>query len=140
VRSALLKQGAHILFDSRSIPDRIMDVLVVRADRIPEHTRALKELVAAHFRALDYQIQQPQDAAKRIAPYLGVPEAEVAPQYDGIKIPNLEENYAFLSGTQPGLQTTAAYLSNLMLRHKLLKHSVNTEHLTEPMFLPANRQ
>lgn len=140
VRSALLKLGAHVLFDSSLIPDRILDVLVVRADKMAEHRQALKELAAAHFRALDYQARQPQDAAKRIAPYLGVPAAEVAAQYDGIKIPGLAENHALLSGNQARLKTTAAGLADLMLRHKLLVHAVDTEHLVEPMFLPAHSQ
>lgn len=137
VRSILLKQGAHILFDSSRVPNRILDVLVVRADQIDAHRHALKKVVASHFRALDFQAQQPQEAAKRLAPYLGVPEADVAPQYAGIKIPTLAENYAFLSGTQPALEKVAASLADLMLRHKLLEHKVNTEHLDEPMFLPA---
>lgn len=138
-RSALLKQGAHTLFDSSRIPDRILDVLVVRADQISQHSEALKVLVAAHFRALAYQAQQPQNAAKRIAPFLGVPETEVAAQYDGVKIPNLAENYVFLSGDQAKLKSTIAGLSDLMLRRKLLQHAVNPEHLVDPRFLPANR-
>lgn len=136
-RSALLKLGAHILFDSSRIPNRIVDVLVVRADKIAGHSKELKNLVAAHFRALDFQKQQPQDAAKIIAPFLGVSAVEVAAQYDGIKIPTLAENHTFLSGAQPQLKTVAADLSELMLRHKLLHHAVNSEHLAEPMFLPA---
>lgn len=139
MRSALLKQGAHILFDSSRIPGRIMDVLVVRADQIDAHHQALKNLVAAHFRALDYQAQQPQDAAKRIAPYLGVAAAEVQAQYDGIKIPTLAENHALLSGAQAGLKISADKLADLMLRHQLLQHSVNTAQLNEAMFLPTRK-
>lgn len=140
VRSQLLKIGAHILFDSSRIPGRIMDVLVVRADQMAKHPKALKALLAAHFRALDYQAQQPQDAAKRIAPFLGVSENEVAQQYDGIKISSLAENYNYLSGAQPQLEPVAASLADLMLRHKLLQHAVSIDHLVEPMFLPVNKQ
>lgn len=139
MRSAILKQGGHILFDSRKIPDRILDVLVVRADQMGKHREALKNLVAAHFRALDYQAQQPQDAATRLAPFLGVTAIEVAAQYDGIKIPGLAENRTFLSGTQPKLKATVASLADLMLRRKLLQHTINPGHLVEPQFLPADK-
>jgi NitT/TauT family transport system substrate-binding protein len=140
VRSELLKLGAHILFDSSQIPGRILDVMVVRADKMTEHAQALKELIAAHFRALEYQARQPQDAAKRIAPYLRIPEAEVAAQYDGIKIPSLAENHSLLSGSQPKLTATALELADLMLRHKLLAHPVNAGNLVEPRFLPTISQ
>jgi NitT/TauT family transport system substrate-binding protein len=140
VRSELLKQGAHIIFDSSQIPGRILDVMIVRTDKMAEHAQALKELIAAHFRALDYQARQPQDAAKRIAPYLGVTEAEVSAQYDSIKIPSLAENYSLLSGSHPKLTATAVDLADLMLRHKLLAHPVNAENLADPRFLPAIRQ
>jgi NitT/TauT family transport system substrate-binding protein len=140
VRSELLKQGAHILFDSSQIPGRILDVMIVRTDKMAEHAQALKELIAAHFRALNYQARDPQDAAKRIAPYLGVSEADVSAQYDGIKIPSLAENYSLLSGSQPKLTATAADLADLMLNHKLLAHAVNSRDLAEPKFLPAMSQ
>ena len=139
VRSKLLKQGAHILFDSSRIPGRILDVLVVRADQIDSHRQGLKDVVAAHFRALDYQAKHPQDAAKRIAPYLGVPESEVAAQYAGIKIPSLAANHTYLSGAQGTLKATADDLAKLMLNHKLLVHEVNTDLLSEPMFLPVGK-
>lgn len=137
-RTALLKQGARLLFDSSRIPGRILDVLVVRGDQVHKHRHALKNLVAAHFRALNYQSQQPQDAAKRIAHYLGVPEAEVASQYDGLKIPSLKENHTLLSGTQPALEKIASDLADLMLHRNLLKRQVNTGQLVDPMFLPTN--
>jgi NitT/TauT family transport system substrate-binding protein len=140
VRSELLKQGAHILFDSSQIPGRILDVMIVRTDKMAEHAQALKELIAAHFLALDYQARQPQDAARRIAPYLGVAEAEVSAQYDGIKIPSLAENHSLLSGSQPKLTATAVELAELMLRHKLLAHAVNARDLAEPRFLPTMSQ
>lgn len=136
MRSELLKLGAHILFDSSKIPGRIVDVLVVRTAVINKHRNALKKLVAAHFKALQYQAQQPQDAAKRIAPFLGVDVADVLPQYDGLKLPDLLENHALLSGNIPGLKTQAANLADLLYRRKLLQRVVSVEQLIDPMYLP----
>jgi NitT/TauT family transport system substrate-binding protein len=136
VRSELVKQGARLLFDSSAIPGRIMDVLVVRANVINEHREGLKKLVAAHFKALAYLSRQPQDAATRIAPFLGVQAAEVLPQYEGLILPDLAENHTLLSGKTPRLKTQAANLAELLYKRKLLQRVVSVDHLVEPMFLP----
>lgn len=135
-RSELLKHGAHILFDSSQIPGRIVDVLAVRASVMAEHKLALQTLVAAHFKALDYLSSHPQDAAKRIAPYLGVKESEIPAQFDGLKLPLLIDNRALLATTPPELKTTATSLAKLMLEHNLLQRQVDVSQLVEPMFLP----
>ncbi|HEY5491012.1 MAG TPA: ABC transporter substrate-binding protein [Gemmatimonadaceae bacterium] len=135
-RTRLLEQGAHILFDSRSIPGRIVDVLVVRADALDGHQRSLMALVAAHFNALEYLVRQPQDAARQIAPVLGVTADRVTPLYSRLKLSTLAENHALLSGSTPGLSPTAAELGALMLRQHLLQTAVSADHLVEPKFLP----
>lgn len=139
VRNALLKRGARVIFDSSEIPERIMDVLVVRNDRLAEHRQALKDIVAAHFHALEYREKQPQDAARILAPFLNVAEHEVIAQYDGLKVPTLEENHRFLSGAQPTLNSRAAELAELMLHHKLLQRKTNTAQLSDPGFLPEKK-
>jgi NitT/TauT family transport system substrate-binding protein len=136
VRSLLMKQGARMLFDSSAIPGRIMDVLVVRANVMNEHREGLRKLIAAHFKALEYQARQPQDAARRIAPFLGVEVAEVLPQYDGLILPDLSENHTLLSGKTPRLKTQAATLATLLYKRKLLQRVVSVDQLIEPMFLP----
>jgi NitT/TauT family transport system substrate-binding protein len=140
VKSELLKQGAHILFDSSQIPGRIIDVLTVRTSAMVTHQQALQALVAAHFRALDYLSSQPQDAAKRIAPFLSVTQEEVLIQFDGLKLPGLLDNRALLATTPPELKITAARLARLMLEHHLLQHQVDVSELADPRFLPqANK-
>lgn len=136
VRSELLQLGAHVLFDSSQIPGRIVDVLAVRADAMDPHRQALKNLVAAHFRALAYQTQHPDEAVRHLAPYLGVREDQVQAQYTGIKIPQLADNYALLATTPAEIKLTAARLAELMLKRNLLHTPINVSQLAEPMFLP----
>jgi len=47
-----------------------IDVLVARAESATTHARALKKLVRGRFRAIEFLANQPQDAAKRMAPRL----------------------------------------------------------------------
>jgi NitT/TauT family transport system substrate-binding protein len=137
VRTRLLAAGAKVIFDSRQIPDRILDVLVVRADAVPRHAAALRALVAAHFNALDYLTREPRDAAARIAPHLGVAPVDVRPQFTGIEIPGVADNYEFLAGAEPGLDAIARDLSELMLRRRLLRERVEIDPLVDPTFLPT---
>lgn len=136
VRSELLKQGAHVLYDSSQIPGRILDVLAVRTDAMTEHRQALKELVAAHFKALTYQARHPEEAARHLAPQLGVKEEDVSAQYAGLKIPQLADNHALLGNNPPELKLIATRLAALMLQRNLLHQPVNVDRLAEPMFLP----
>lgn len=135
-RTTLLGQGAHVLFDSRRIPGRIIDVLAVRVEALTTHPQALRALIAAHFKALEYLARQPQDAAQRLAPFLGVAPNLVLPQFAGLKLPSLAENHAELSGPTPPLARKAAELADLMLRQRLLRSRVNVDQLVEPKFLP----
>lgn len=137
-RSILLRGGAHVLFDSSRIPGRIVDVLVVRADALADHRQQIAALVAAHFKALHYLRQRPQDAARRLGPFLGVTVDQVPSQFVGMNLPGLGENRALLAGTAPGLTLHAAELGELMLRHDLLESKVTTDHLADPAFLPAD--
>jgi len=136
VRSELLKHGAHILFDSSLIPGRIIDVMVVRRNMLNRHDQALTQLVAAHFRALDYLARHPQDAAQHIAPYLGIKPSEVAEQYQGLIMPNLAENHRWL-GASAKLHDSADNLAQLMLRAQILQRSPPIADLAQPRFLPT---
>lgn len=135
VRSELLKQGAHILYDSSQIPGRILDVMAVRPNTIKQHPQALKKLVAAHFRALDYLAHHPQDAARHIAPYLGIKPDEVTTLYQGLILPTLADNHRWLDAPAQ-LNTSASQLAEVMLQAQLLQRAPAITHLAQPQFLP----
>ena len=137
VRSQLLNMGARELFDSSQIPGRILDVLVVRADVLNHHDAALKALIAGYFAALEHMARHPDDAAVRMAGRLGTPVEQVLPQFKGLRQPDLAENWQWLSGAAPGLQKSAAELSNVMLQHQLLQHDIAVNTLAEAKYLPA---
>lgn len=137
-RSQLLAQGGQILFDSQSIPGRIMDVLAVRAEVLPDHKQSLTALVAAHFKALDYIKDHPQEAAVRLAPFLGVSADQVLPQFAGLQLPDLAANHALLAGATPSLPLAATQLGELMLRRHLLHSTVAMDHLVDAGYLPES--
>lgn len=100
VGSQLLNSGMHRLFDSRQIPNSIIDVLAVRQDALDwRHAQALRHLLGAHFRALKDFERNPQDAAYRMAPSLGLPPSTVLAAFKGLLLPSVANNYELLSGT-----------------------------------------
>lgn len=98
VASILLENGATRLFDSRSIPDTIFDVLAIRRDRLREYREAVQHLIAAHFRALDHLRTNPVDASYRMAERLGVAGPEVLSLFRGLVLPDIHANRRLLSG------------------------------------------
>lgn len=124
----LREAGAGVLFDSREIPGRILDVLAVRADALPRHEPALRALLAGHFAALRHLRAQPADAQARMTPRLG---AQVEQQLAGIGLPDLEGNRRLFRT----LQATAQALADHMALEGLLPHLIKIEGLIEPRYI-----
>ena len=132
-RSRLLDEGGVVLFDSSRIPGRIIDVLAVRADALPEHAAQIEHLLQAYYRALDYLRDHREAACQRIAPRLHLSPDAVCESYGGIRLPSRALSRTWLSdGT---LEQRAAELARLMYRRGLLPKPVSTSDLAEPRFL-----
>ena len=136
-KSKLMSQGAVNLFDSAQIPGRIIDVLVTRQSVIDKHKESLKIIVAAHFQALEYIQQNPDDAALRIAPRLAVKKYEVMKQFDGISLTGLFENQRYLARNSRVLSKTVEELTALMSKKQLMFKSIDTSQLINDSLLPV---
>ena len=113
--SHLLRQGGRKLFDSRQIPNTIVDVLAIRSELLDRsHACAIRHLLAAHFRAREHLLRNPQDTAYRMAPRLGIPAEQVLALYKGLVLPDAAENYRLLAGTSPELLVSARKLAAIM--------------------------
>ncbi len=136
VATRLQERGARRLFDSRQIPGRIVDVLVVRRDLLAGREKALTALVRGHFRALAYLNAQPGEAAPILSKRLGLAPEEVMQVYRGLHLPTLAENHRWLSGPEPLLQVTGKQMAEFMWQRRLLRRPVQLDRLAEPQFLP----
>jgi NitT/TauT family transport system substrate-binding protein len=122
VRTRLLHQGGKVVFDSRSIPDEIVDVLVVRDETRRSSPREIRSLEDGWYRALDYLQSKPDDACQRMARREGVSPGQLRMSLQGIKIPGREENERLVRG---GLLPAARRLADLMLARRLLRAPVD---------------
>jgi len=134
----LLAEGAQLLFDSRAIPEQIIDVLVIRKDVVKNHAQSIKTLVHGFFKAVHYLKEKPQDAAKRMASRLNLTPEEVLLSYDGLIMPSLNDNKRLFKDKPSHLDKSAQFLLKLMLQEKLISRAVKIDDLFNSQWLPEN--
>jgi NitT/TauT family transport system substrate-binding protein len=132
----LRELGLVPLFDSRSLPQTIFDVVAVRCDAAPRHASQLRQLVAGHFRALDLWRTNPIDTAFRLAPLMQVPVERVQGTFTGIDLPDEEYNRHYLNGPSPDLLRTTADVAAIMQRAGMLRAQVDPRNLFTAEYLP----
>ncbi|MBI5922632.1 MAG: ABC transporter substrate-binding protein [Betaproteobacteria bacterium] len=141
VASQLLASGGHKLFDSRQIPNTILDVLAIRGEILDHpHASAIRQLISAHFRAIGHLNRNPQDAAYRMATHLGLSPANVLSAFKGLVLPDAVNNYRLMTGPSPELLRTARKLSEIMVKNELLKQDDTMISLIRADFLPTDFQ
>ena len=132
----LEKAGARRLYDSTSVPNRIVDVLAVRADVIATHGPALKSLVAGHFQALKYLETHPDEASARMAARLQTPTPEVMNGFRGLQLPDVKLNREMLRAGGV-FDTTTRDLQDVMVRAGLLRVAAPHLNLADTGYLPT---
>ncbi len=137
VKTQLLKQGARQLFDSSQIPDRIVDVLVVLEDIMADDQISLRQLLQGYFKARQYYVENQQKAAELMAPRMALTAEEVITAFEGITLPDLEDNHALLGSEVPGIQKITLRLRDLMMQQNLLSKDVNVSEIANGSFLPV---
>lgn len=127
-------KGGKTIFDSSEVPNRIVDVLAVRADAIDKHGDSLQHLVAMQFKALTHLLEHPDAAAPHLAPRLQVTPSQVLDSFKGLKLPNRAENQAML---RPGgtLAKNLPLLQSILISAKLLSQAVDTDSLLDDRFI-----
>lgn len=135
-RTKLLAEGAHELFSSREIPGRIIDVLAIREERVTPNEDTLRNLISAHFRALEYLQQHPEQALPLIAPRLGINKSELQAAYHGLKLPGILENHDWLADDADPLEKRSLELATLMRRWDLIRRTPDLTQLADNRYLP----
>lgn len=111
--SLLLKQFSswHIVFDSREIPEEIIDVVAVRS------TEASPELMEAFFRvwerSLSYWRAHPVDAVELMAEFAGIEASEFLALLEKIEVFGVEDQERLMhagGGLEKGLDAVAKHL------------------------------
>ena len=136
--SALAAEGAIRRFDSREIPGKILDVLVIRRDVLEQQDPQIRQLVDGYFQARRLLETHPAASLEIINRRLKLPESELAHAYDGIHLPSAHDMRTMLSGDPSPLQTTAQSLTRLMRTRNLLPGDPILDRLTTAEYLPED--
>jgi len=136
VKTQLLTEGATRLFDSSEIPGRIIDVLAVLPRVIENRQETLKEVVAGHFKARDYFLNNATKASELLARRLQIPVEQVPGTFQGMELPDVNKNHEMLSGDEPALAQSAGELAKIMQAAFLLPQNVSLKKLIDGRFLP----
>lgn len=135
----LEKEGAVLLFDSRQMPDTIIDVLAVNASAIDSQQQHLRHSVAAILQAIDDMKQNRQDALYHMAARLHKPAAVLEQSLQGLQLTGLHQNHRMLAGAMPLLERRAKKVAAVLASAGLLSELSPAlwQHLASAEFLPS---
>jgi len=128
--------GGHRLFDSRQLPETIIDVLAVRSNVVGSARSVLRELLAAVLRGQDHIRVSRQDAIHRIAARQEITPDAVVRALAGIAIPDLRQNRLLLGGDSR-LREKTREISDLLLVRGLLPVRPGFDGLFDNSLLPV---
>ena len=126
--------GGKTIFDSSSVPDRILDVIAVRADMLEPYAEAIGHLVHMQFKALDLFRHDFEGASPLIAARLQIASTEVPKSFDGLGLPDRAQNQAMLR-SDGSLHKNLPVLQSVLLNAKLLPHPVDVATLLDDRFV-----
>jgi NitT/TauT family transport system substrate-binding protein len=133
----LERRGARRLFDSRAVPDTILDVLAVGHAALEASPQALRQLIQAHFALRERWRADPASLAGTLAARLALPPDQVGLAFAGLTLPDLAENRAWLSGPPARLTEAARRLGDSLVESRLIDGKPSTERLVDGRFLPG---
>lgn len=113
-RGQLLALGGVEIFNSRAIPNEVIDVLVIRADYAEANPKTLRALLKGWLEAATLIQTEQQALAQELAWYLKIPSTEVPAAFEGLVIPNAKLNHALLGGREPMLMRTNSKIMSFM--------------------------
>ena len=135
-RSKLLRQGAKEIFNSKAIPNEIVDVLVTKRSIIDNNEETLRDFTQGWLSAIELMKTQPKITAPLLAKRMELDIAEVDGAFEGLILPDVSRNLSMLGGTNPSLIAVANSLQAVLKEKDLLSREVNSKNLFESRLLP----
>jgi NitT/TauT family transport system substrate-binding protein len=134
VASQLEAAGARRLFDSRSIPDTIFDVLVVCQSAEADNSTLVRKVVSAHFQGVSHLVRGIHDAQYRVAAHQQVSPEVVRRSLASVTLPDVALNRAYLrSGGR--IETVISELAELMYAKDMINSLPDEKAIASPGYL-----
>ena len=135
-RSFLIAKGAVEVFNSRQMPNEIVDVVVTRSENIDKMSDNLDKLVDGWLRAVEYINDNPDKAGEILGKRLGMSPEDALRSFDGLSIPGAKDNSKLLSNNGDGsLANSAERLMNVLVEKNLLNNRIETKGMLYSKFV-----
>ncbi|WP_420554207.1 ABC transporter substrate-binding protein [Neptuniibacter marinus] len=134
VARKLIMAGGYKVFDSRSMPEIILDVLAVKTATLHKREQ-ITHLIDAHFKALRHFDVQREDALYRMAPRLGMEPDLIPFLFEGLLLPNRSNNQRLMVGSPSKVERVGNKIIEVMAQSGLLNAPVNTDNLVDSRFV-----
>lgn len=135
-KTQLLKLGAVNIFDSRRIPNEIIDVLVTRRDFAEANPKALQAVTRGWLAAAKLMNEQSPDAIRETASRLSITEQELRKAMQELEIQLLSDNQAMLSGKDAQIAQASLKLLPVLEKRNMIKFAFQPDEIITPEFLP----
>ena len=113
-RDTLSQLGAVPLIDSKTLPGKVVDTLVVRAADAEKFSKQLHSFTVSWFRALHEMQRDPVRTRPLMEKHERVSVAEIESTMAGLLLVGREENLRLLAGNPPALLATAREVQAIM--------------------------
>jgi len=133
-RSEIIENGGNVLFDSTQIPGEIVDVLIVRAEKMALFENNINDLKQAWFKAVGNIQNTPNKYAGMIDKRMRMGEENVMSMFNGLSFPDKERN-AFLLNVmeEKSLVISSKKMAKIMFENSLIDSVVDTNIMFKPV-------
>lgn len=138
-RGQLLAMDGIEIFNSKQLPNEIIDVLVVRADYIETNPKTLRTLIKGWLAAAELIKKDRDKLAQELGWYLKIPSTEVAAAFEGLSIPDARQNHALLGGREPTLVRSNNKIVGFMEKHNQKPIKQMSFEIYTDRFVPTDK-
>ena len=128
MRSKILARGAHVLFDSSQISGEIVDVIIIKKNKLEQFKTHIEHLTSAWYLALNNIAEHPNETASILGQRMKLGNEDIIKMYKSLRLPDEAENMRLLfNKPQPDLLHTLRKLSKIMYENKLINSKVEAD-------------
>ena len=124
----IAKLESNELFNSREIPNTILDVLTIRTEVLARNPAYACKAVERHLQGVKVLKQNPLNSKYLLASIMGLSDKEVVENLASLGIPSAVVNDQMLR-KEKAVHTIAAELQTILIKHNNIKQSISIDQL-----------
>ena len=136
----LERAGMQRLFDSRQTPGAIMDLLVVKRNRLRTTGAVVRQMISCYLKAVERSIESAHDIAYRLSAGMQLPHDELPKQLRQVKLANRRLNQRYLGGESPEINKHSIATSHFLVQTGSLTAAEEPDRVYSGAYLPPAEQ